>query len=222
MIIDLSYNYVRNNTQASDDYMAVDIDWQPSARTILKGSYSKRFFGDSYELDFSHRTKRLTNTISYDETIEVFDRNNYQNSPEESPELVESNEYSLNKRFSWQSQLALARTTFILDVSNRERKSLSSGLVDDYINARFSVNRRMSSRSNVAVYIDYSNNIFDKDNPNGPRQDDTYKTLSTTYNKSLASSLNAFFTLQYLDRQSTFERFTYNEARVSINLTKDF
>ena len=77
-IIDLSYNYVDDNTQASDDYVAADINWQPSARTSLKAGYSKRFFGDSYELDFSHRTKRLTNTLSYHETIEVFDRNNFQ------------------------------------------------------------------------------------------------------------------------------------------------
>ena len=80
----------------------------------------------------------------------------------------------------------------------------------------------MSARSDITVYIDYNKNIFDKDSPEGPRQEDIYKTLSTTYNRSLASSLNAFLTLQYLDRQSNFERFTYTEARASINLTKDF
>ncbi|PKI15764.1 TIGR03016 family PEP-CTERM system-associated outer membrane protein [Colwellia sp. 12G3] len=253
-IIDLSYNYVRDNTEASDDYIAASVDWQPSARTSLKAGYSKRFFGDSYELDFSHRNRRLTNTISYHETIEVFDRNNYQeingviwcpNSatgvdeclplgenpddfseytsvPVTSLELAEDNEFSLNKRLAWQSQLALARTTFTLDLSNRERESLSTGVIDDYLKARVSVNRRMSARSDVTVYVDYSKNVIDKDKPDGPRQEDTYKTLSATYNRSLASSLNAFLTLQYLDRESNFERYTYNEARASINITKDF
>ena len=74
----------------------------------------------------------------------------------------------------------------------------------------------------MTFYLDYTENVFDKDNPIAPRQEDTYKTVSATYNKSLASSLNAFFTLQYLDRQSNFERYTYDEARASINLTKDF
>jgi uncharacterized protein (PEP-CTERM system associated) len=253
-IIDLSYNYVEDDTQASDDYVAADIDWQLSSRTSLKASYSKRFFGDSYELDFSHRTKRLTNSISYHETIEVFDRNNYQqvngdvwcpndatsindclplgevpndtndytNVPVSSLELVENNEFSLNKRLTWKSQLALSRTTFTLDISNRERESLSSGIIDDYVNARFSITRRMSSRSDVTVYISYNKNVFDKDKPDGPRQEDTYKTLSATYNKNLASSLSAFFTLQYLDRLSNIDRYTYNEARASFNLTKDF
>ena len=223
LIIDVSYNYIRDNSEASDDYLAADINWQPSSRTSLKAGYSKRFFGDSYNLDFSHRTRRLTNNLSYHETIEVFDRNDFQqNAPNSSLEPVENNEFSLNKRLAWKSMLALARTTFTLDLSNRDRESLSTGIIDNYLDARFSVTRRMSARSDITVYIDYSKNIFDKDKPEGPRQEDIYKTLSTTYDRSLASSLNAFLTLQYLDRQSNFERLTYTEARASINLTKDF
>ncbi|MEY8213875.1 MAG: TIGR03016 family PEP-CTERM system-associated outer membrane protein, partial [Colwellia sp.] len=126
------------------------------------------------------------------------------------------------KRLAWQSQLALARTTFTLDLSNSDREILSTGIIDNYLDARFSVTRRMSARSNVTVYVNYSKNVFDKGKPDGPRQEDTYKTLSTTYNRSLASSLNVFLTLQYLDRQSNIERYTYTEARASINLTKDF
>ncbi|WP_019028756.1 TIGR03016 family PEP-CTERM system-associated outer membrane protein [Colwellia piezophila] len=251
-ILDLSYNNVINDTH--DHYIGVDIDWQLSARTSLKAGYSNRFFGDSYNLDFIHKSKRLTNSISYHDTIEVFDRNNYQQVESEiwcpndatdltsclpqgeipsdtndyqsvpitTLELIEDNEFSLNRRLTWQSTLALARTTFSLNLSNRERESLSTGVIDEYLKARLSISRRLSPRSNVTLYADYSNNIFDKDNPNGARQEDIYKTLSGTYNRSLASSLNAFFTLQYLDRQSNFERYTYTEARASINLTKDF
>jgi len=252
-IIDLSYNYV-DDTEVSDNYLSADIDWQPSARTSIKANYSKRFFGDSYALDFSHRTKKLTNTVSYDETIEVFDRNNfttidniiwcpngafeltdclplgeiptntndYQNITISALELIESNEFSLNKRLSWLSTLAFTRTTFTLDISSRERESLTSDIIDNYITARFSVSRRISTRSSVTVFADYRDNTFDKDRPDGPRQEDTYKTFSANYTRSLASSLNAFLTLQFIDRQSNIERFIYNEARVSINLTKDF
>lgn len=253
-IIDLSYNYVNDDTEASDDYVAADINWQPSSRTSLQASYSKRFFGDSYELDFSHRTKRLTNSISYHETIEVFDRNNYliteneiwcpntalnideclplgetptetndyQSFPISVLDIEENNEFSLNKRLSWQSSLALSRTTFTIDLSTREREALSSGTIDDYADARFTVTRRITSRSDFTAFVSYSKNVFDKDNPDGARQKDIYKTFSATYNRSLASSLNAFFTLQYIDRQSNIEHYIYNEARAAINLTKDF
>lgn len=254
LIIDVSYNYIRDDSQASDDYIAADVDWQPSSRTSLKAGYSKRFFGDSYELDFSHQTRRLTNNISYHETIEVFDRNNFQQAnnnvwcpvtasgiddclplgetpsdttgftsvPVNSLEPVEDNEFSLNKRLAWTSTLALSRTTFTLALSNRERESLSSGIIDNYFDGRFTIARRMSARSDFSIYANYSKNVFDKSNPEGARQEDIYKTLSTTYNRSLASSLNAFLTLRYLDRQSNIERYNYTEARVSINLTKDF
>jgi uncharacterized protein (PEP-CTERM system associated) len=252
-VVDVSYNYVDNETQ-SENYVAANIDWQPSARTSLKAGYSKRFFDDSYELDFSHRTKRLTNRLSYHENIEVFDRNNFRQFdaelwcpngsaditnclplgetpsdttnftkvPVSGSELVEDNEFSLNKRLAWNSQLALARTTFIVDLTNRERESLSTGIIDDYLDAKFTIIRRMSSRSDITTYIQFSKNTFDKANPIGPRQEDTYKIISATYNKSLASSLKTFFTLQYLDRDSNLERYTYTEARASINLTKDF
>ncbi|MCP4324112.1 MAG: TIGR03016 family PEP-CTERM system-associated outer membrane protein, partial [Alteromonadales bacterium] len=241
-IIDLSYNYVSDTTEASEYYIAADIDWQLSPRTSLKAGYSKRFFGDSYNIDFTHQSRRLTNTLSYNESIEVFDRNNFQqvdgeiwcpsdaagiddclplgespddttdytNVPITSLELVEDNEFSLNRRLSWQSQLTLARTTFTFDLSGRERESLSTNIIDNYLDARFTITRRMSSRSDVTMYVSYNKNTFDKDRPEGARQEDVYKRFSATYNKSLASSLKAFFTLQYIDRQSNIERYTYN------------
>jgi hypothetical protein len=222
--IDVSYNYVDDDSQLSDDYVAASIDWQPSARTSLKANYSKRFFGNSYGVNFSHRTRRLNNTITYNETIEAFDRNNFQpnNNEQTPPELIIDNEFSLNKRLAWQSQLKLVRTSFNLTLSNRNRESLSSGLIDNYLNSRLSMTRRLSAKSDLVIYLDYSKNTFDKDSPSGPRQEDTYKLISTSYNKKLARSLSTDFTLQYLDRQSNIATLTYDEGRISINLTKDF
>ena len=259
LLIDLSYNYVQDDTNASNDYIAASIDWQPSLRTSLTAGYSKRFFDDSYNLDFTHKTKRLINSISYHETIEVFDRNNFQvndlgiywcpiadgqtsvsiegcfvsaTSPSDQPnyQLVplrsltvdENNEFTLNKRLNWQSTLALSRTTFTLDLSGRERTSLSTNIVDEYLNAKFNITRRTSKKSDIGLSVSYNENTFDKDNLKGIKQKDTYKIISTTYNRKLASSLKAFITLQYLDRDSTRGDRVYTETRASINITKDF
>jgi len=258
-LIDLSYNYVQDDKSGSDDYIAASIDWQPSIRTSLKASYSKRFFGDSYGLDFTHRTKRLINNISYHETIEVFDRNSFQENdlglywcpvideqtnlfiedcfvlsrsptdttnfqlvPITSRTLIENNEFTLNKRLAWQSTLVLSRTTFTLDLSSRERSGLSSDIVDEYLDASFNITRKTSKKSDIDLRVSYSKNIFDNGNLDGIRQKDIYKTISTTYNRKLASSLKAFITLQYLDRDSTRTDRIYTEARASINITKDF
>lgn len=58
-------------------YVNASIQWQPSPRTKLEANISERFYGTSYGLDFTHRNKRLTNTISYVEDVQSFTRNNF-------------------------------------------------------------------------------------------------------------------------------------------------
>lgn len=77
MIIDLSYNLAEDE-ELSDDYVAFDFNWQPTTRTQISANYNQRFFGDSYGLNISHRNKRLTNTISYNEQIQAFQRDNFE------------------------------------------------------------------------------------------------------------------------------------------------
>lgn len=76
-MMDFSYNFVSDDS-VSDDYVATSLQWEPSARTSLSAGYSKRFFGDSYNFDLQHKIKRLTNAISYDENLEVFDRSSFE------------------------------------------------------------------------------------------------------------------------------------------------
>ena len=106
----------------------------------------------------------------------------------------------------------------VLGISYKNKMCGSFGDISTF---SFYANKHITTGEGGMILTN-NKNIFDKDQPDGPRQKDVYKKLSATYNKSLASSLNAFLTLQYLDRQSNFERYTYNEARASLNLTKDF
>lgn len=256
--LDVSYNYVQEGNDNSDDYLAANVDWQPSARTSLKAGYNQRFFGDSYNFELTHQTKRLKNLIYYTETIEIFDRYSYQEEksgdfwclspvsqdtassdclsaaqpPSDTTNYqlvafnnlvpVENNEFTLNKRLLWTSTLNLSRTSFKFTASTREREALSTHIIDDYITADFKISRKTSARSALDFLVSYSENTFDKNNPNGSRQKDIYKSISTTYSRELASSLSAFFTLRFLDRESSVIDRTYNEVRASINITKDF
>ncbi|WP_448547412.1 TIGR03016 family PEP-CTERM system-associated outer membrane protein [Thalassotalea fusca] len=79
---DLSYNKpVDDGTDidgnALDNYWDAQLEWQPSSRTQLTLGTSERFYGDSYHAEFSHRNKRLTNSISYVEEVQTFTRNNF-------------------------------------------------------------------------------------------------------------------------------------------------
>ena len=255
LIIDMSYNFVAEDA-VSDDYIASSIQWEPSSRTSFSAGYSKRFFGDSYNLDLQHKTKRLTNSISYDESLEIFDRSSFDridvglfwcppgidinaitqcSAQSEQPasddyrlrnfsylEPIENNEFSLNKRLTWASKLQLARTSFSFNTSAYRREGIESKIVDDTLAISFSIDRKISGKSKLTLLTKYNYLVFDKNNPEGNRQEDYYRTISATYTKSLASSLKTDFTLQHVNRDSNREQYTYDEVRALINVTKEF
>ena len=255
LLIDVSYNYVTDDT-VSDDYVAASLQWEPSARTSITAGYSQRFFGDSYNLDIKHQTKRLTNTITYDESLEVFDRSTFEridlgqfwcpantsidgisdcfaqsteiNSDGYFPqnffyfEPIESNEFTLNKSFSWVSTLQLARTSFTFNSSASRRERIESQIINDTLSASLSINRKISGKSNLTLLAKYNYRIFDKDNTDDRGQKDHYRTVSATYTKDLASSLSTNFTVQHVNRSSNLEQYTYNELRAIINIKKEF
>ncbi len=68
--IDVSYNFSLKNSNS--DYWGVNFDWTPSIRTHFSGSYGKRFYGDAYSFDFTHKTRKLRTHATYQESIETF------------------------------------------------------------------------------------------------------------------------------------------------------
>lgn len=83
LAINASYNEPIGNKLDLDGekqkaYVNASIQWQPSPRTKLTANISERFYGTSYGLDFTHRNKRLTNSISYVEDVQSFTRNNFE------------------------------------------------------------------------------------------------------------------------------------------------
>ena len=256
LFFDVSYNYVADKTK-SDDYVAANVNWQPSQRTSLIAGYNQRFFGDSYNFDFSHTTRLLTNRITYQEVIEVYDRNSYQEVelgnywcpiggpynesacfPESTPpndienyelvplsglEPVEDNQFHLNKHLSWGTTLSLARTNFSFNIAAREREGLQTKVIDEHLDVVLSGTRNISPRSEFRLSVAYRENIYDKHyTSTEARQEDIYRTFSATYSKDLAHSLNSYFTLQHVNRDSNIERYTYDEVRAVANLTKEF
>tara|TARA_R110000744_G_scaffold380024_1_gene499496 strand:- start:247 stop:1851 length:1605 start_codon:yes stop_codon:yes gene_type:complete len=80
--LDASYNKpIGDKLDVDNDeqkpYVDASVQWQPSPRTKLSANISERFYGTSYGLDFSHRNRRLTNTVSYVEDVQTFTRNNF-------------------------------------------------------------------------------------------------------------------------------------------------
>ena len=82
LFLDVSYNKpigtsIDIDGKTQKEYVDAEINWQPSSRTSVQAGYSQRFYGDSYNLALTHRNRRLTNTISYNEQVLSFTRNNF-------------------------------------------------------------------------------------------------------------------------------------------------
>ncbi len=82
LYLDTSYNKPIGSKLNIDgdeqkEYVNAAIKWQPSSRTRLKANISERFYGNSYGLNLTHQNRRLTNTISYVESVQTLTRNNF-------------------------------------------------------------------------------------------------------------------------------------------------
>lgn len=256
--IDLSYNKpiddeldVDGNEQ--DSYIDANINWQPTIRTQLSANYSQRFYGDSYGFNFTHRNRRLTNTITYQEQLQSFTRDNYNfinlgffwcpdgdgsditncYLPDNGDisfedyqlvnvsdyELIEDNVFSLNKGGSWQSSLALPRTTFTFSLRANERENLETRDIDETLSTSFEASRKVGGRSTVKFVASYTERKFQVNSDN--EREDRYRTITLGYNRALNKTLNFSIDLRHLNRSSS-SQFNYEEGRVTLKITKDF
>jgi uncharacterized protein (PEP-CTERM system associated) len=71
--LSLTYNRLEEG-ETKTDFLGVNLAWAFSNRTALNFDYGKRFFGDSYKLDFKHSLKSLRTSVSYSEDLTTFSR----------------------------------------------------------------------------------------------------------------------------------------------------
>lgn len=62
-------NYISIGAKPEGSFWSAGFAWAPSARTSLDASVGRRFFGDTYSLAASHRTRLTTWSLSYSEDI---------------------------------------------------------------------------------------------------------------------------------------------------------
>ena len=260
LFIDLSYNEPIDNNgdntnSQTEAYLDLLVNWQPTSRTKVVLSHSERFYGDSYGLNLSHSNRRLTNTISYNEQVQSFTRDNYQIvsstficqnpdaidlsdcfiqngdvfNPEDislitinSLEIVEDNDYWLNKRLQWSSVLTLPRTSFSLSLNHSDRENLNSGSSNITKSASLGADRKLSPSSTLGLQASYNERGYGQSSINRDGQTDKYRRYGINYKKSLNQALDFTLDLDRINRTSNQERYNYSENRLSLRLTKDF
>ncbi|WP_371189957.1 TIGR03016 family PEP-CTERM system-associated outer membrane protein [Thalassotalea ponticola] len=264
LFIDLSYNWVNEDapaigiaTEEQDDYVSAEIAWKPSNRTNLRAQYYQRFFGDAYELQFRHRTKRLTTSVSYTERIDIFDRfelvptslidiwcltgtdinsNNCVLGPEAgfdlsdysfsgftaNFELVNANSFSLTEALTSSVSLRLPRSSLTLSASQSDRTNLEVGSEDRYQTVRLSYDRQVNRTTDFLINTSFRYNALNNNSTTLIQQIDYYRIYRIGLNKRLNRTLEFTSYLQHLNRGSTRFDASYEENRISAQLTKRF
>lgn len=136
---------------------------------------------------------------------------------------VEDNQFSLVKQLTWSSSLSYSRTTFNLNVSNREVENLESGLSNKYLTMALRATRNISARSSFYLSYRFSLTEFNAGNTNSSLDtQDYYRISETGLNRTLAQDLSLSLSFRHLNRSSSVDFRDYQENRVSLSLRKDF
>ncbi len=263
LVVDLSYNFPSEESSDTsqgneqDDYYDANINWQPSQRTKLSTGLSQRFYGDSYDFSLSHKNRRLTNKISYDESIQAFTRdsfsavnqgffwcpntgttsfdvcefsnvgldlNEFSIRPIFDFQIIEDNIFSLNKRWSWLTSLALSRTTFTFTASRVERVNLIDETSDDdenkskTDNVSFKISRKVSGYSTLDFSSSYSKTHSSISSP--AELLSRHRRYNIDYNRDLNSTLSLTLGLSHQNSDSVPALFNYKENRISLEINK--
>lgn len=135
-------------------------------------------------------------------------------------EVIEDNQFSLNKNLSWRSTLAYSRTTFTLGLSANNRQNLSTEFEDERSSISFSIKRKVSGKSNINLLVKYDKNIFQQNSD--MERKNNYRQYELIYERNINQALVFNLRLGLLNRSSNDIFLNYKESRVTFKMTKDF
>ncbi len=178
--LELSYDF----SFYDEDFWRGAFRLEPNSRTLITFDYTKRYYGDAYEFSLTHRTKKLTNTISYTEELIGFDREFFTEG-----ENIE--EYQLVKKANADSTLSLKRTSFTFEVHGSERSPIEGNdemTTRRFIGGKLSMSHKLSSNTSFSSSFQYDKNIFDSTNSGGSA--DYYRFLDASLTNQFSKSIS--------------------------------
>ncbi|WP_165314145.1 TIGR03016 family PEP-CTERM system-associated outer membrane protein [Vibrio ziniensis] len=211
----LSLGYEFSLDDDNSDHWRGSVVLQPSDRTNLQFEYTRRFYGDAYNLSLTHSNRRWTNTISYTEEVTNYDRDLY----------IEGNrieDLSITKKLAWKSVLELRRTTFNLEIDADNQKAINTLSDDtdvDTYSSELSLNHHLSRKTSFKPSFLYEYYTFQT--AGDTYQKDYYRKLSLELKHDFTKDFNASLEFSYKNRSSSNVDREYQENRVYLNVRKE-
>ncbi len=232
----------------NNDFASVDQDtdgvtwriganWRPSRNTELEAFYGHRFFGSTWGMDLTHRSRRTTWSANYREEVVqtrnlLLDRSLFAlaDTPQElitnpiatdqveEEELVQfsgslptfSNEVFIDKTFAGGVDIDFRRMTLGLRGFNTTREFQQSGTEEDQFGALAVLSRQISRATTATVSLDLERIDF---NDPSDRQDDTVDFRIGILHQ-FGRHLSGIVDYRFLDRSSSEEDAQFTENRI--------
>ncbi len=215
--IDISYN--RNHENGNESHFGGALSANINRRLSVYASYDKRFFGDAYQVSLNHQSKRLTNTILYQEIPSVYDR-------EISIFNDNGDEIRLDKKLIWEMFYRQRRTSYRGYIEYRRIESIASILeqkqqIDRKAILGAEINHQLERNLSAILKVELRENMFDKTILES-NQNDRYQLYSLQVNHKYHYQVSSQYGLEYRNRNSNIVNYSFDEFRLSANLKMEF
>lgn len=214
--IEVNYNFDLDDEPDDVDYLGAALRVQPSRRTLLTADYSKRYFGDAFSFSLSHRTKRLTNSITYREEPTSYNRDFFQ-----SEDLLQT--YRLEKRLQWDTDFVLRRTSYRFSMSRIESSGfsdLSDEREDIRHQASLTASRQIKRTLAASLQLTYEDNQLERQQ--SQQRNDEYWWAEATLRYQFVAGLSLQGGVRIAQRNTDEVVNEFNENRIYLNLYKTF
>ncbi len=215
--------------RASGDYWDLGLTWTPSTRTSLTAKAGRRYGGNSYGLNFNHRTRKTTWGLNYSESLsDTFSQITGTSAFNEggiTPVLVGQaisqnpaqlvNDTTLTKTLSGTATYQTGKSTFSANINRVKRELMTAGTSDDTYSLGGNWTLRLNPRMTSVLSINSSHA------ESGSTQSDDWTAawiLTRTLSKMATGSVEA----RRLERSGDSTTGGYKENSLSARLNLSF
>ncbi|MCM0149912.1 TIGR03016 family PEP-CTERM system-associated outer membrane protein [Photobacterium galatheae] len=212
--LDVSYNFSEDDVNS--DFWAGSLNLSPNDKTRFYVQYDKRLRGDAYTVEIRNRSRRWTNTLTYEETPDSYERERF-------VEGGRIDELYLRKEARWLSELELRRTRYSFSLYQIDREtleSLSDLTDDDSRGVELDVNHRLSRA--LSGHIGYGYERYEFTYVSEGKDSDDYHTFSLDATYAFRPELVTKTGVKYYNRSSSNSLKDYDETRLFFDVRVEF
>ncbi|MDU0356386.1 hypothetical protein RS130_23055 [Paraglaciecola aquimarina] len=246
----ITYNQLEENEDNTTNFIGLNTNWAFTDRTDLALRVSKKFYGNAYSFDFSHKLKNFRSSITYDEQVNTFGGLSYSNTsglfvcefgstefancfqPSGTDYILKPGEEYININYVETdiTEQTLLRKAGSLNLGY-EKNKVKVSLVTRYEkNSYLESDSYQSTKSAILNFlltlshrtsIGLSYNLSRTQEYNRDEYS-TIRNIGLDFNRKLTEDFSLVINARYLDRTSAIETDLVTDKRITLGLKYEF